>query len=109
MLSEFKSSNKILLEFNKSDGYYQKTMGREWVIRKEMIRAVVQLELNNIDIDIKLPKWNKFNYIYNGIFVSTELENNTNSCIGIFQSNNDMTSSIKITNSVNSCIDDMDA
>ena len=25
-------------------------MGREWVIRKEMIRAVVQLELNNIDI-----------------------------------------------------------
>lgn len=50
LLSEFKSSNKILLEFNKSDGYYQKTMGREWVIRKEMIRAVVQLELNNIDI-----------------------------------------------------------
>ena len=47
---EFKQSNKILLEFNKSDGYYQKTMGREWVIRKEMIRAVVQLELNNIDI-----------------------------------------------------------
>ena len=30
---------------------------------------------------------NKFNYIYNGIFVSTELENKTNSCIGIFQNN----------------------
>ena len=25
-------------------------MGREWVIRKEMIRAIIQLELNNIDI-----------------------------------------------------------
>ena len=49
MVREFKLSNKILV-FNKSDGYYQKTMGREWVIRKEMIRAVVQLELNNIDI-----------------------------------------------------------
>ena len=50
LVSEFKPSNKILLEFNKSDGYYQKTMGREWVIRKEMIRAIIQLELNNIDI-----------------------------------------------------------
>ena len=50
LVREFKLSNKILLVFNKSDGYYQKTMGREWVIRKEMIRAVVQLELNNIDI-----------------------------------------------------------
>jgi hypothetical protein len=50
IISEFKSANKILLEFNKSDGYYQKNMGREWVIRKEMIRAIVQLELSNIDI-----------------------------------------------------------
>ena len=50
IISEFKAANKILLEFNKSDGYYQKNMGREWVIRKEMIRAIVQLELNNIDI-----------------------------------------------------------
>ena len=50
IISEIKAANKILLEFNKSDGYYQKNMGREWVIRKEMIRGIVQLELNNIDI-----------------------------------------------------------
>ena len=35
LVREFKLSNKILLVFNKSDGYYQKTMGREWVIRKK--------------------------------------------------------------------------
>ena len=48
--NEFKSSNRKLIEFNKANSYYQKSMGREWIIRKEMIRAVVQLELKNIDI-----------------------------------------------------------
>ena len=73
-----------------------------------LIKSIFYAKLNNIDIDIKLPKWNKFNYIYNGIFVSTELENKTNSCIGIFQNNNDndITASIKIVNSTNSCIND---
>ena len=71
-----------------------------------LIKSIFYARLNNINIDIKLPKWNKFNYIYNGIFVSTELENKTNSCIGIFQNNNDITASIKIVNSTNSCIND---
>jgi len=71
-----------------------------------LIKSIFYAKLNNIDIDIKLPKWNKFNYIYNGIFVSTELENKTNSCIGIFQNNNDITASIRIVNSTNSCIND---
>lgn len=71
-----------------------------------LIKSIFYAKLNNIDIDIKLPKWNRFNYIYNGIFISTELENNTNSCIGIFQNNNDLSSSIKIINATNSCIND---
>ena len=50
LTNEFKASNRRLLEFNKANSYYQKSMGREWIIRKEMIRAVVQLELKNIDI-----------------------------------------------------------
>ena len=71
-----------------------------------IIKSIFYAKLNNIDIDIRLPKWNKFNYIYNGIFISTELENNTNSCIGIFQNNNDLPSSIKIINATNNCIND---
>lgn len=70
------------------------------------IKSILYAKLNNIDINIKLPKWNKFNYIYNGIFVSTELDNNTNSCIGIFQNGNDMSSAIKIINSLNNSIND---
>ena len=47
---DYKQANKFLNEFNKSDSYYQKTMGREWLLRKEMIRALILLELKHIDL-----------------------------------------------------------
>ena len=47
---DYKQANKLLNEFNKSDAYYQKNMGREWLLRKEMIRSLILLELKHIDL-----------------------------------------------------------
>ena len=47
---DYKQANKFLNQFNRSDAYYQKTMGREWQLRKEMIRALILLELKHIDL-----------------------------------------------------------
>ena len=47
---DYKQANKLLNQFNRSDAYYQKTMGREWQLRKEMIRALILLELKHIDL-----------------------------------------------------------
>ena len=51
-----------------------------------------------------MPKWNIFNKINNGIFISTELNNKTNSCTGVFQNSNK--SSENITTSTINCIND---
>ena len=48
----FSEANKLMVYMNESDNYYQKHMGREWVIRKELIRALLQLELGNMEISI---------------------------------------------------------
>lgn len=50
---EYKQANKLINEFNRSDAYYQKNMGREWLLRKEMIRALILLELKHIDLGEK--------------------------------------------------------
>lgn len=52
--ASFSKANKILLYMNQSDSFYQKHMGREWLIRKELIKTVVQVELGNIEIGIKI-------------------------------------------------------
>ena len=39
---------------SESDKYYQKEMGREWLIRKEMILAIVQTSIGNTDYSIKI-------------------------------------------------------
>ena len=41
---------------SESDKYYQKEMGREWLIRKEMILAIIQYSLGNIDLSLKIMK-----------------------------------------------------
>ena len=41
---------------NKSSGYYQKNMGREWLIRKDMIRVISQVEIGNIEISLNILK-----------------------------------------------------
>ncbi len=43
----YRKANKILIFMNQSDAYYQKHMGREWLIRKELIRSLIQVEINN--------------------------------------------------------------
>lgn len=47
---------KILNFMFESDNYYQKEMGREWLIRKEMIMAIAQTSLGNIDNSLKIMK-----------------------------------------------------
>ena len=41
---------------NKSASYYQKKMGREWLLRKEMIRVIAQTEIGNIESSIAILK-----------------------------------------------------
>lgn len=43
----YRKANKILIYMNQSDAFYQRHMGREWLIRKELIRSLIQVEINN--------------------------------------------------------------
>ncbi|MDG2344172.1 MAG: hypothetical protein P8L23_06305 [Flavobacteriales bacterium] len=45
---------KILNFMSEPDSYYQKEMGREWLVRKEMIMAIAQISLENIDNGLKI-------------------------------------------------------
>ena len=45
-----KNAIKIINQFNKSDAYYQNNMGKEWLLRKEMIRTLILIELKHIDL-----------------------------------------------------------
>ena len=58
LITEGSYSNavKILNFMFESDNYYQKEMGREWLIRKEMIMAIAQTSLGNIDNSLKIMK-----------------------------------------------------
>ena len=51
-----KSAIKIINQFNKSDAYYINNMGREWLLRKEMIRTLLLIELKHIDLAEKSLK-----------------------------------------------------
>jgi hypothetical protein len=50
----YKKANKILIYMNQSDAFYQRHMGREWLIRKELIRALIQVEIGNIEMAINI-------------------------------------------------------
>ena len=52
--NSFSAANKILLQYNLSDSYYQKLMGREWLIRKDLVRMLVQVELDNFQMGISI-------------------------------------------------------
>lgn len=67
---DYKQANKLLNEFNRSDSYYQKTMGREWLLRKEMIRALIFLELKHIDLAEKTLI--SIKHKYNDLFASKQ-------------------------------------
>ena len=73
-----------------------------------VIKTIITLKLLNIEIkDIILPKWNKFNEMTNGIFISTQINNKTNSCNGIFElEENNLNSSLKITKIAEKSVED---
>ncbi len=73
-----------------------------------VIKTIITLKLLNIEIkDIRLPKWNKFNEMTNGIFISTQINNKTNSCTGIFElEQNNLNSSLKITKIAEKSVED---
>ncbi|MCH1611659.1 MAG: hypothetical protein L7S72_00035 [Flavobacteriales bacterium] len=47
---DVKTANKVINQLNKSDIYYQENMGREWSLRKEMIRTLILIDLTHIDL-----------------------------------------------------------
>ena len=47
---DVKTANKVINQLNKSDIYYQENMGREWLLRKEMIRTLIFIDLTHIDL-----------------------------------------------------------
>ena len=47
---DVKTANKVINQLNKSDIYYQENMGREWSLRKEMIRTLIFIDLTHIDL-----------------------------------------------------------
>jgi AmmeMemoRadiSam system protein B len=72
-----------------------------------VVKSTIESQLLKYDIEIKLPIWNKFNYMNNGIFIGTENDNSTNSCYGNFQTDkNNINSSLKIINSAKKCLND---
>ena len=46
----YKEANQIIQTFNHSDSWLEKKMGKEWVLKKNLIEIIIQYELGNIDI-----------------------------------------------------------
>ena len=49
-LEHFERANEILLSLAHTDKWCEKIMGKEWVLKKNMIEAMLQYELDNHDI-----------------------------------------------------------
>lgn len=47
---EFKKSNQVLLQLGHTDNWFKKTMGAEWLARKNLIEIITQFELGHVDI-----------------------------------------------------------
>ena len=72
-----------------------------------LVKSCLECKLNDRNDLLLLPKWNKLYNYTNGIFVGTELNNNTNSCIGQFQKKDDnMNSIVKIYTSCQNILND---
>ena len=52
-VGSYSKAIKILNFMSESDKYYQKEMGREWLIRKEMIFCIIQTSLGNTELSLK--------------------------------------------------------
>ncbi len=50
----YKKAGRLLIGFQKSDSYYLNLIGMESMVRKELIRVIVQVELGNIDLALNI-------------------------------------------------------
>jgi hypothetical protein len=48
----YKKTNLLLQTLNHSDNWLEKKMGKEWVLKKNIIEILIQYELGNIDITL---------------------------------------------------------
>lgn len=48
--AEYKKANEIFLKFDHSDHWYGKKLGKEWVLRKNLMEVFLQYEMGNDDI-----------------------------------------------------------
>lgn len=53
-VGDYSKAIKILNFMSESDNYYQKNMGREWLVRKDMILAIVQTSLGNAELSLRI-------------------------------------------------------
>lgn len=48
--NDFKKASLIHVNFNHSESWFEKKMGKEWVLKKDLIDIIIQYELGNIEI-----------------------------------------------------------
>lgn len=48
--NDFKKASFIHINFNHSESWYEKKMGKEWVLKKDLIDIIIQYELGNVEI-----------------------------------------------------------
>jgi hypothetical protein len=47
---EYKKSHELLMQLSHSDNWYKKTMGIEWVLKKNLMELVLYIELKHFDL-----------------------------------------------------------
>ncbi len=50
----YKKAGRLLMIFQQSDSYYLNLIGMESMVRKELIRVIVQVEIGNIDLALNI-------------------------------------------------------
>lgn len=53
---EYRKANRLFLQLEHSDKWYEKKMGKEWLLRSKLIQSVVQYELAHEDVSIQILK-----------------------------------------------------
>jgi hypothetical protein len=52
----YQKANKLLLQINHSDKWFEKVMGKEWVLRKCLGELIIQYEFGNLDLALDKVK-----------------------------------------------------
>ena len=48
--NDFKKASLVHINFNHGESWYEKKMGKEWVLKKDLIDIIIQYEIGNIEI-----------------------------------------------------------